>query len=194
MPEGLFGGWSVGRPPYRPVMKRRSTVAPRSATTARIERDELRREGRAARRPSGYAAAGAGAVLAIALAACSPGASTGPIGSLALPSLAVALPSLNVSAAASAASGLALAALDQTDAAITANQTPTGLTSDEASALHQLTAGVRSGLQSGDVTAARTAIDTLSTKVDGFAARLNTDAGKQLTAAIAALKAAMAAN
>ncbi|GAC1666806.1 MAG: hypothetical protein NVS9B8_08400 [Candidatus Limnocylindrales bacterium] len=87
-----------------------------------------------------------------------------------------------------------MAALDQTDAAITANQTPTGLTSDEASALHQLTAGVRSALQSGDVTAARTAIDTLSTKVDGFAARLNTDAGKRLTAAIAALKAAMAAN
>ena len=187
MPEGLSGGWPVGRPPYRPVMKTRSTVAPRSATIARFERDELRREGRPARRPSGYAAAGAGVVLAIALAACSPGASTGPIGS-------VALPSLNVSAAASAASQAALAALVQTDAAISANQAPTGLTADEASALLQLTAGVRSSLQSGDTTAARTAIESLSTKVDGFAARLNTDTGKQLTAAIAALKAAIPAN
>jgi hypothetical protein len=127
-------------------------------------------------------------LLAIALAACSPGAGTPlPIGSQ-------ALPSINASAIASAAAGVALAALDQVDAAITANTSDTGLTADDASSLKQLTAAARTALQSGDMTAARTAVANLSTKVDGLAAKLNSASGPQLTAAVAALKAALPAS
>jgi len=46
----------------------------------------------------------------------------------------------------------------------------------------------------GDLTAARTAVDNLSTKVGGFAAKLNSPAGQQLKAALAALKAALPAS
>jgi len=80
------------------------------------------------------------------------------------------------------------------DAAITANTTSTGLTADDASSLKQLSTGVRSAIQTGDTAAARTALDSLSTKVTELAAKLNTDAGKQLTAGIAALKAALPAS
>jgi hypothetical protein len=165
-------------------MKTHSTAAPRMAD---IARHTVRREGRTGLNGSRVASAVAGALVAIALAACSPGASAVP-----LPS--VALPSIDASAAASIGAQAALAALDQVDAAITANQTSTGLTADEASSLKQLTAGIRTALQSGDTTAAKTAVDNLSTKVDGFAAKLSGDAGTQLKAAIAALKAALPAS
>ena len=132
----------------------------------------------------GGAAATAG--LAVALAACSPSASNVPVGSL-------AVPSVDVSAGASLATGAALAALDAIDGAIAANQTSGALTADEAKSLQDLATGVRTALQSGDTTAARTAADNLSTKAGELAAKLNTDAGKQLTAAIAALKAALPA-
>ena len=129
------------------------------------------------------AAATAGLVVAlVALAACSPSAST-------VPSLAV--PSVDVSAGASLATGAALAALDQIDGAIAANQTSGALTADEAKSLQDLASGIRTALQSGDTTAARTAAENLSTKAGEFAAKLDTNAGKQLTAAIAALKAAL---
>ena len=172
-------------------MNKHSTVAPRNAA---IDRDEVRREGRAAaQRRTGLLAAAAGAILAIALGACSPNAAT-PI------PINPSLPNLNPSAiasaaagAASAAAGAAVAALDLVVAAITANTSSTGLTADDASALKQLTAGLRTALQSGDMTAAKTAVDNLSTKVDSFAAKLNNATGQQLTAAIAALRAAMAA-
>jgi hypothetical protein len=163
-------------------------VAPRTAT---IERDGIRYEGRPASHWSEVVAAAAVA-LAIALAACTPGASTVPGASVALPS--VALPSVDVSAAASAASGAAIAALDQIDTAIAANQTAAGLTADEASALQALATGIRTSLLTGDTSAARTAVENLSTKVDSFAAKLNTDTGAQLKAAIAALKAALPAS
>jgi hypothetical protein len=65
---------------------------------------------------------------------------------------------------------------------------------DDATSLKQLTAGVRTALQSGDMTAAKTALDNLSTKVDSLAAKLNNATGQQLTAAIAALKAAVPAS
>jgi hypothetical protein len=156
-------------------------VAPRIAT---INRNGIRREGRPATHRSGAAVAAAGAALAIAIAACSPGASTIPIPS-------VVPPSVNVSAGASAASAAAITALDQVDTAIAANQTSGALTADEATSLKTLSTGIRTSLQTGDISAARTAVDSLSTKVDSFAAKLNTDAGRQLTAAIAALKAAL---
>lgn len=163
-------------------MNTHSPVAPRNAA---IERDEVRREGRATNHRFGPAAAAAGVILAISLAACAPGAGTPlPIGS-------PVLPSIDASALASAAAGAAMAALDQVDAAITANTTSTGLTADDASSLKQLTAGLRTALQTGDTAAAKTAVDSLSTKLDGLAAKLNGPAGQQLTAAIAALKAAL---
>lgn len=133
-------------------------------------------------------AAAAAVVLAIA-AACTPGVGTPlPIGS------PPALPSVNASALASAAAGAALSALDQVDAAITANQTSAGLTADDASSLKQLTAAARTALQTGDTAAAQTAVDNLGTKVEGFAAKLNNATGQKLTAAIAALKAALPAS
>jgi hypothetical protein len=187
MLRGLSDASSRRGKPYRRPMKTHD-VAPRTAT---IERVGIRHEGRPTSRRSRVAVA-AGVVLAIALAACTPGASTVPGASVALPS--VALPSVDVSAAASAASGAAIAALDQIDTAIAANQTAAGLTADEASALQALATGIRTSLQTGDTSAARTAVENLSTKVDSFAAKLNTDAGKQLTAALAALKAALPAS
>ena len=44
------------------------------------------------------------------------------------------------------------------------------------------------------MTAAKTAVDNLATKVQGFASKLSSDTGKQLNDAIAALKAAMPAS
>jgi hypothetical protein len=134
-----------------------------------------------------FAAAAAALLLAIAAAACGPAATPLPIGSQ-------VLPSINPSAIASAAAGAAMSALDQVDTAIDANTTTTGLTLDDASSLKQLTAAARTALQTGDTAAARTAVDNLSSKVDGFAAKLNNATGQQLTAAITALKAAMPAS
>jgi hypothetical protein len=170
--------------PFR-LMKKHDAVAPRIAT---IKAHVVRREGRAHHHTSRIGAAVAGAALAIGLVACSPGASTVP-----LPSLG-AVPSVDVSAAASVATQAALATLDQVDAAITANTSSTGLSADDANSLKQLTAGIRTSLQSGDTTSAKSAVDNLATKVDGLAAKLNTDAGKQLKDAVAALKAALASS
>jgi hypothetical protein len=162
-------------------MNTQRTVAPRIAT---IEPAQDRREGRVHNHRSRIITAVAGLALAGALGACSPGSSVAP-----LPS--VVLPSVSVSAAASAVSQIALLALDQTETAIAANTNATGLSADEAASLTQLTAALRTALQTGDTTATQTALTNLTTKVDSFSAKLNTDAGKQLTAAIAALKAAL---
>ena len=187
MSRGLGGGRPTRRDPYGPPMKTQSSVAPRNAT---IDPDQVRREGRAiTRRRSGFATVAAGAILAIALGACTPGGAGTP-----LPISSAGLPSINASAIASAAAGAAMAALDQVDAAITATTTASGLTADDASSLKQLTAGLRTALQSGDTAAAKTAVDNLSTKVDSFATKLNNATGQTLTAAIAALKAAIPAS
>ena len=170
-------------------MDRHHPVAPRIAT---IEPTVTRREGRTPRHHRARTLAiGVGFALAGALAACSPGASSVP-----LPSInASALPSVNVSAAASLAASAGLAALDQVDAAITANTNANGLTVDEASSLTQLSGALRTAIQSGDTSGIKTALTNLSTKVDSFSAKLNsTPAGAQLTAAMAALKAALPAS
>jgi hypothetical protein len=180
-PDSMLRGPSDGRPPCRATYGRpmkTHDVAPRTATTHL----GIRREGRPVIHRSIFGAL-ASVAVAIAIAACSPSASSVP-GS-------VALPSVNVSAAASAASGAAIDALVQVDAAIDANQTAAGLTTDDVASLKALTAGIRTSLQTGDTTSAKTAVTDLSTKVDGFAAKLNTPAGEQLKAAIAALKAAL---
>jgi hypothetical protein len=156
-------------------------VAPRPATT---DRKGIRREGRILTRGFGAAAAVAVAALVIALASCSPGASTVPLGS-------AALPSVDVSAGASFATEAAVAALDQVDSAIALNQSSGALTADEAKSLQDLSTGVRTALQTGNVTEAKMAAEALTAKADGFAAKLSGDAGQQLKAAIAALKAAL---
>lgn len=156
-------------------------LAPRLTTT---DRNPIPREGRPATHRFGAAAAAAGVALAIAIAACSPSASGVPAGSL-------AVPSVDVSAGASLATGAAIAALDQVDAAITANESSGALTADDAKALQDLATGIRTALMSGDTTAARTAVENLSTKADEFATKLNTPTGQQLKAAIEAFKAAL---
>jgi hypothetical protein len=160
------------------------TRAPRSAT---IDPSADGRERRSLALRGRLVAAGASMALAIALVACSPGASIPPVGSF-------ALPSVNPSAVASAAAGAALAALDQVDLAITANTSASGLNADDAGTLKALTAAARAALQTGDTTAARTAIDSLSTKLTSLTSKLPADTGAQLTSAIAALKAALPAN
>ena len=167
-------------------MNTQHAVAPRIALPQQPFRS--RREGRLGRRRRGFGLATAACLaLAAVVMGCAPGASNVP-----LPS--VVLPSVDVSAAASAANQAALTALDEVDKAIVANQSPTGLTDDEASQLQQLTGALRAKLQSNDMPSAKTAFDAVSAKVDELAAKLNTDTGKQLKDAIAALKALIPAS
>ena len=86
----------------------------------------------------------------------------------------------------------ALTALDDVDAAISANETSGGLTADNASSLKTLSASIRTALQTGDTSAAKTAVDQFSTKLTEMASGLSGDTGKQLQDAAAALKAAVA--
>ncbi len=130
--------------------------------------------------------AGAGFAVALAFGACTPAASN-------VPGTSIAIPSIDASAMASAGSAAAMTALDQVDTAIAANTSSSGLTADDAASLTQLTAGLRTTLQTGDMSAARTAVTELATKVDGMASKLSGPAGTQLTAAIAALKSALGA-
>jgi hypothetical protein len=165
-------------------MKQNTLVTPRIVT---VDRDRIRREGRGRRTRIGAAAA-VGFALSIAIGACNaPGPTT-------IPGTSVSIPSINSSAAASLATQAALAALDVVDTQITANTSATGLTADDASSLTQLTAAIRTALQTGDMTAARTAIDNLDTKAQSLASKLSVGAGPQLAAAIAALKAALPAS
>ena len=128
-------------------------------------------------------AAAAAVLLAAAVAACSSTASSVP---------SVAIPSINASAAASLGMQAALTALDDVDAAISANETSGGLTADNATSLKTLSASIRTALETGDTSAAKTAVDQLSSKLSEMASGLNGDAGKQLQDAAAALKAAVA--
>jgi hypothetical protein len=128
-------------------------------------------------------AAAAALILAAAFAACSSTASSIP---------SVAIPSINASAAASLGMQAALTALNDVDAAISANETSGGLTADNATSLKALAGSIRTALQTGDASAARTAVDQFSTKLGEMASTLNGDAGKQLQDAAAALKAAVA--
>ena len=130
------------------------------------------------------AGAASSAVLLVAAGAdCSSTASSIP---------SVAIPSINASAAARLGMQAALTALNDVDAAITANSTSGALTADNASSLKTLSASIRTALQTGDTAAAKTAVDQFSTKLSEMASGLNGDAGKQLQDAAAALKAAVA--
>lgn len=85
-----------------------------------------------------------------------------------------------------------MTALDNVDAAISANETSGGLTAENATSLKTISASIRTALESGDATAAQPAVDEFSAKVDELASGLSGDAGTQLTDAVAALKAALA--
>jgi len=113
------------------------------------------------------------------LAACS-GTTTTP----SLPAVSLPPVSIDPSAAASAV----VAVLDQIDTAIDANQTATGLTVEERDSLKSLVSQVRTAAQTGDVSAAKPTVDALSAKITELDAKLGTDAGTQLKAAIEQLK------
>lgn len=128
------------------------------------------------------AALAAGSVLS----ACS----TTPGSSPSVP--AVSLPPVSIDP--SAAADAVVTVLNELDAAIASNQTPTGLTVEEQKALQDLAATIRAAVETGDVSSAQPAFDALSAKVDEFAAKLNTDAGASLKAAVAQLRALLAAS
>jgi hypothetical protein len=158
-------------------------VAPRHAT---IEIEPARREGR--RRRNRLITLGATGLIALsgALAACNTPAASG------LPSaIASALPSVDASAVASAASGAAITALTQVDTAIASAQTSGTLTADDAKSLTDLTAGIRTALESGDTAGAKTALTNLTTKAESMAWELTGDAGTAVKTAIDGLKSAM---
>src|SRR5207253_2579274 len=101
---------------HRLAMKTQNFAASPSATTGHVNNQVVRR--------ITGATGGFGLALALVLGGCgSPAAS-------ALPSVTV--PSIDASAAASAGTQAAMTALDQVDAAITANTSATGLSSDDA--------------------------------------------------------------
>ena len=123
--------------------------------------------------------------LGALLAACSPAPGSSP----SLP--AVSIPPVSVDP--SAASAAVVAALDQLDTEIDANQSATGLTTDDTAALKGFVEQIRTAVQSGDMSAAQPAIDQLSAKVAELDAKLGTDAGTRLKAALTQLEALVAA-
>jgi hypothetical protein len=114
------------------------------------------------------------------LAACTTGTTTSP----SLP--AVSLPPVSIDP--SAATSAVVAVLNQLDTEIDANQTATGLTVEERDALKGLVADIRTAVQTGDLSAAQPTVDALSSKVTELDAKLGTDAGARLKAAVEQLK------
>jgi hypothetical protein len=114
------------------------------------------------------------------LAACSTSTGSSP----SLPAVSLPAVSIDPSAAASAV----LAALDQLDTEIDANQTEAGLSVEERDALKGFVATIRTTVQTGDLSAAKPTVDELSAKVTELDAKLGTDAGARLKAAVAQLK------
>lgn len=115
------------------------------------------------------------------LAACTAGTTTSP----SLPAMSLPPVSIDPSAATSAV----IAALDQLNTEIDANQTATGLTVEERDALKGLVAEVRTAVQTGDLSVAQPTVDALSAKVTELDAKLGTDAGARLKAAVEQIKA-----
>ncbi len=113
------------------------------------------------------------------LAACS-GTTTTP----SLPAGSLPPVSIDPSAAASAV----VAVLDQIDTQIDANQTATGLTVEERDALKGFVSQIRTAVQTGDLSGAKPTVDALSAKITELDAKLGTDAGTQLKAAVEQLK------
>ena len=107
------------------------------------------------------------------------------------PSLpAVSLPAVSIDP--SAAADAVVGVLDQLDTEIAANQTSTGLTVEERDALTEITAKIRTAVQTGDLSAATPSVDELKAKVAEFDAKLGTDAGARLKAVLTQLEALLA--
>jgi hypothetical protein len=118
------------------------------------------------------------------LSACS----NTPSASSSLP--AVSLPAVSIDP--SAATATALGVLDQLDTEIAANESATGLTADEGDALKAIVAKIRTAVQTGDLSGASPAVDELKAKVMELDAKLGTDAGARLKAAVTQLEALLA--
>ena len=126
-------------------------------------------------------------IAAVSVAGVLTGCSSTPGSSVAVPA---SMPAVSIDP--SAATGAVVSAIDQLDTEIDANQTATGLTVEDRDALKQITASVRAAVQTGDLSAAQPAIDELSTKITELDAKLGTDAGTRLKAAVAQLEALLA--
>ena len=147
------------------------------------------------------------AVTAFAFAvACTPAAPASIVpASVTLPSAAASIvPSAKASGASNAPSPAAspspvsaaqpaISALNKLDQVLTFNQTPTGLTVDELGSLRKALDTVNVRLEEGDLAAARGAFSDFKAKVETYAAKLNTDNGTRLRAAIKVLDALLPA-
>jgi len=129
-------------------------------------------------------------ISALAAAGLVAACSNTPGGSPSLP--AVSIPPVSVDP--SAASAAVITALDQIETEIDANQNATGLTAEEADALKGFVSTVRSAVETGDMSAAAPAVDTLAAKLTELDAKLGTDAGTRLKDGVAQLKALLAAS
>lgn len=118
------------------------------------------------------------------LSACS----TTPGASPAVPSVSLPAISIDPSAAANAVIGV----LDQLETEIAANEGATGLTADEGDALEGIVAKIRTAVETGDLSAATPTVEELKAKVGELDAKLGTDAGTRLKAALAQLEALLA--
>ncbi len=123
---------------------------------------------------------GALVTVGAVISACAPA----PGGSSSLPSVSLQPVSIDPSAAADAV----ITVLNELDAAIASNQTPTGLTVEERDALQGLAGSIRAAVETGDLSAAGTSFEELSVKVDEFAAKLDTDTGATLRDAVTQLR------
>ena len=127
-------------------------------------------------------------VGAVAAAGVLSACSNAPGSSPSLPAISIPPVSIDPSAATSAV----VAALDQLETEIDANQTATGLTTEDSDALKGFVATIRTAVQTGDLTGAQPAFDQLSAKITELDAKLGTDAGTRLKAAVASLEALLA--
>ncbi len=103
---------------------------------------------------------------------------------------AVSLPAVSIDP--SAATATVLGVLDQLETEIAANESATGLTAEEGDALEGIVAKVKTAVQTGDLSAATPAVDELKAKVAELDAKLGTDAGARLKAALTQLEALLA--
>jgi hypothetical protein len=124
----------------------------------------------------------------IALAGVLSACNASPGSSPALPS--VSLPAVSIDP--SAAAGAVVAALGQLETEIDANRSATGLTTEDADALKGFVAQIRTAVETGDLSAAKPTLDQLSAKVTELDAKLGTDAGARLKAALAQLQTLLA--
>ena len=107
------------------------------------------------------------------------------------PSLpAVSLPAVSIDP--SAAADAVLGVLDQVETEIAANESAAGLTAEEGDALEGIVAKIKTAVQTGDLSAATPAVDELKAKVAELDAKLGTDAGVRLKAALTQLEALFA--